>query len=501
MSRSTFTYDISDVKPITSIQFGVFGNDEIKKRSATKDDINGIEHPDLYDKLEPKNGGLLDSRMGGSNDNKCTTCGLSAKFCDGHEGHTELAKHNFHIGYLQSLKMITECVCIQCSNLLLPKNDSILPEIMNIKSKRKRFAFVHNIATKQKVCARNRQSCGIKTSSIKVEIKKKTGDIRVYAETINPDENEKGKHSQLLTPEVLSNILDRVSDDDLKIMGIYSDTFKPSDMIHRVFVVPAIHVRPSIRGFFTNGSTMEDSLTQQLGNIIKANIRVRSQIASNNENKNHAKTQVELLQYSIAYYYDSDAVNNQKADSKGVLQKPLVDRYKGKGGRIRGNLMGKRGDFNARTVITSDPVISINQLGVPVRVAMGLTFPETVTPYNKDKLTELVRNGPDKYPGANFVFTQRAIQSGGIIKPIYLKFAKEKINLQYGDVVERHLQDDDFVLLNRQPTLHKQSMMGHKIKVINNPDLLTFRLSVAVTPPYNADKLSSHRCRQQVDTQ
>jgi DNA-directed RNA polymerase II subunit RPB1 len=143
----------------------------------------------------------------------------------------------------------------------------------------------------------------------------------------------------------------------------------------------------------------------------------------------------------------------------------------------------KRVDFSARTVITSDPTIDNNQLGVPVKIAMTLTFPEVVTPQNIEYLTGLVRNGRENYPGANFVFPLSSIAPGQRVLPIDLRFRKEQIELRYGDVVERHLKNGDIVLLNRQPTLHKQSMMGHRIKVINNPDLMTYRLSVAITTP------------------
>lgn len=148
-----------------------------------------------------------------------------------------------------------------------------------------------------------------------------------------------------------------------------------------------------------------------------------------------------------------------------------------KDGRIRGNLEGKRVDFSARTVITSDPTISVNQLGIPLKIAMNLTFPEVVTPQNKDFLERLVRNGRDVYPGANFIFPVSTLVPGQRVLPIDLRFRKEKVVLRFGDIVERHLIDDDIVLLNRQPTLHKQSMMGHRAKIINNPNLNTFRLN------------------------
>lgn len=143
----------------------------------------------------------------------------------------------------------------------------------------------------------------------------------------------------------------------------------------------------------------------------------------------------------------------------------------------------KRTDFSSRTVITSDPAISINQLGVPIKIAMNLTFPEIVTIENIDSLTKLVRNGREIYPGANYVFPTSNLVPGQRILAIDLRYRKEKVELRYGDIVERHLVDGDIVLLNRQPTLHKQSMMGHRIKVINDPLLNTFRLSLAVTKP------------------
>ena len=145
----------------------------------------------------------------------------------------------------------------------------------------------------------------------------------------------------------------------------------------------------------------------------------------------------------------------------------------------------KRTDFSGRTVITPDPTLSINELGMPIAIAKNITFPEIVTPENIAYLDTLVKNGRNKYPGANFVipFTTG---DGNIKLPIDLRF-REKIELRYGDVVERHIKNGDIVLLNRQPTLHKQSMMGHRIKVIDNPNYCTFRINPNVTEPYNAD--------------
>jgi DNA-directed RNA polymerase II subunit RPB1 len=142
----------------------------------------------------------------------------------------------------------------------------------------------------------------------------------------------------------------------------------------------------------------------------------------------------------------------------------------------------KRTNFSGRTVITPDPTLSINELGVPIAIARNITFPEIVTPYNIDELYKLIRNGRDVYPGANFVIPVGSGDSD-IKSLIDLRFRKEKIELRYGDVVERHTKNGDIYLLNRQPTLHKLSMMGHRTKIIDNPNYCTFRINPNVTTP------------------
>ena len=196
---------------------------------------------------------------------------------------------------------------------------------------------------------------------------------------------------------------------------------------------------------------------------------------------------MQLIQYNVTTYFDNKAIKLPKSDQKA--SKPLTsvsERLKGKTGRIRGNLMGKRVDFSARTVITSDPNLGLDELGVPVKIAMNVTFPEVVTSYNIDSLTKLVRNGRDIYPGANFVVPYSNIERG-INTKIDLRYRKKTVKLHFGDVVERHLIEGDPVLFNRQPTLHKMSMMCHRVKVIKDENICTFRINVNVTAPYNAD--------------
>jgi DNA-directed RNA polymerase II subunit RPB1 len=163
----------------------------------------------------------------------------------------------------------------------------------------------------------------------------------------------------------------------------------------------------------------------------------------------------------------------------GRAIKCIRSRIKSKEGRVRGNLMGKRVDFSARTVITPDPILQLDQLGVPEMIAMNLTVPEYVTCSNKEIMRQLVKNGPNKWPGAKHI--RRS--DGKLIDLDYQKSHTDAV-LDVGYIVERHLRDGDYVIFNRQPSLHKMSLMGHRVKVL---PFQTFRLNLAVTSPYNAD--------------
>jgi len=167
------------------------------------------------------------------------------------------------------------------------------------------------------------------------------------------------------------------------------------------------------------------------------------------------------------------------AQRSGRALKSIKERLVGKQGRVRGNLMGKRVDFSARSVITPDANLGIAELGVPLKIAKNITFPTCVNDRNKSFLTKLVINGPTKYPGAN-VLERKSGES------VSLKYVdRNTITLNNGDIVHRHMIDGDPVLFNRQPTLHRMSMMCHIARVMKVGN--TFRMNVADTKPYNAD--------------
>lgn len=189
----------------------------------------------------------------------------------------------------------------------------------------------------------------------------------------------------------------------------------------------------------------------------------------------------EYLQLHCALYFNSEVSGVPLNMMPKKATRGIVQRLKGKQGRFRGNLSGKRVDFSARTVISPDPNLMIHQVGVPDRVAKILTFPERVNSANIQKLRQMIRNGTEVHPGANYVQ-----QKGGNFKKYLAYGNRDKVaqDLKLGDIVERHLIDGDIVLFNRQPSLHKLSIMCHTAKV--QPQR-TFRFNECVCTPYNAD--------------
>lgn len=487
MDNPIYAYD-RNIKPIERIDFDVLSNEEIKNRSAFGRDNPGVEFPDLYENNEPRKGGLADPRLGTIDINtNCATCGFDTNFCPGHSGHMDLTEPFFHIGYLAHIKKILDCICIKCSRVLIHKNEKKIIDILKTKSGKLRLAEVYNSIKNITNCPK----CGSPVRKIRIERKKKTASILVIAELDLEnikDENiqlqGKKKLKETLTPEVIYDKLKNISDDDCRILGMEPERTRPENMIHTVFLIPPLAIRPAAKGDYLGGSLMEDGLTHRLVDIVRSNFKILKQKETGEKNMSKFATDSSslLCQFNIGAYFDKDQISSPATVQK---ERSLAPGIKGKEGRIRGNLMGKRTDFTARTVITSDPVIDFNEVRVPVKIAMTLTFPEVVSPSNIDYLKTLVKNGRYKYPGANWVFPVSKHVQGNRIKPFDLRVAEYE--LHFGDVVERHLQSGDTVVLNRQPTLHKQSMMGHKIKVINNPDLMTFGLSGAVTKPYNAD--------------
>ena len=282
-----------------------------------------------------------------------------------------------------------------------------------------------------------------------------------------------------LTPSEVRERLERISDEDAFILGINPEVARPEWLVLTVLPVPPVTVRPSIT--LDTGERSEDDLTHKLVDILRINQRLL-------ENMEAGAPQLivedlwELLQYHVTTYFDNEASGVPPARHRsGRPLKTLTQRLKGKEGRFRSNLSGKRVNFSARTVISPDPNISINEVGVPEMIAKEVTVPVHVNEWNIDEIRTFIENGPEIHPGANYV-----ISNEGRTKRRVTEETKEFIleQLEPGFIVERHLKDGDMVLFNRQPSLHRMSMMAHEVRVL---PYKTFRLNLCVCPPYNAD--------------
>ena len=453
-------------KSIKSIKFGLLSPDEIRKMSVVN-----IITADTYDEDGvPIDAGLMDRKLGTIEPGqKCQTCGNRVGQCPGHFGHIELARPVVHPGFAKTIYLMLRASCWNCGRLLLTKEEYEKYTLMMERYKRRwpqlRFKLADRIVKKANK-AQECPYCG--KEQFKIKFEKPTA---YYEE--HPEGNMK------LAPNEVRSRLERLTDADAALMGLDPSLARPEWKILTVLPVPPSSVRPSIT--LESGVRSEDDLTHKLVDIIRINERLK-------ENIDAGAPQLiiedlwELLQYHVTTYFDNETSGIPPARHRsGRPLRTIAQRLKGKEGRFRSNLSGKRVDFSARTVISPDPIISINEVGVPIDIAKLLTIPERINKFNLDQMKVLIENGPDSHPGANYI-----IRPDG--RRIDLRFPKDRKTIadsvEIGYVVERHIKDGDVVLFNRQPSLHRMSIMAHRVRVL---PYKTFRLNLCVCPPYNAD--------------
>ncbi len=428
-------------KQVNAIKFSLFSPEQIKKVGVAK-----IVTPELYDiDGYPVDGGLMDLRLGAIDPGvRCRTCGGRLKECLGHSGIIELARPVLHIKYLQVIDLILRHTCEACGKVLLDAKDRDKDLKTRIKKSKDGKKCPH---------------CGIIQERVKLE---------------KPATFRAGKRR--LFPSEIRERLVKVPQEELKLLGINGKTLRPEWSILTLLLVPPVTVRPSIT--LESGERSEDDLTHKLSDIIRANQRLW-------ENLNAGAPEViiedlwDLLQYHVTTFFDNSIARIPPARHRsGQPLKTITERIKGKEGRIRKNLAGKRVNFSARTVISPDPNLKLNEVGVPFEVAKILTVAERVTSLNIERLRKIVL--AESYPGANYI-----IRTDGKRKRITpdLKADLSK-EIEPGYIVERHLIDGDVVLFNRHPSLHRASLMAHFVKVL---PYRTFRMHPAVCFPYNAD--------------
>lgn len=480
-------------RKIRSIKFGLMSGQDVEKMAELE-----VTDRTLFQMPErtPMPEGVLDARMGTSDKKgECETCGGSLTDCAGHYGYVQLELPVFHIGYFKTVLAILQCICKSCASLMLSEEDkrNYLRKFRNPKAeilqKRAMFKRIADKCKRLKICP----ACG----DVNGFVRKVGGSFRIvhdkYAKNPSLLDNYKGEFKEAIRHnENIAPLLNRVQDDlnPIRALGLLRRITpedcelldlagRPEQLITTHIPVPPVCIRPSVALESAAGSN-EDDITMKLAQIVEVNNVVRQGVEKGLAISNLMENW-DFLQMQCAMYINSEMPGLPLAyQPTGKPLRGFVQRLKGKQGRFRGNLSGKRVDFSSRTVISPDPNLSIDEVAIPYHVAETLTYPEKVTRYNIEKLKQRVINGMEKHPGANFVYSDPD-------RKWYLKYCdRDRVaaELRYGDVVDRHLEDGDIVLFNRQPSLHKMSIMAHRVRVM---PWKTFRFNECVCAPYNAD--------------
>uniref|UniRef100_A0AAY5E8B7 DNA-directed RNA polymerase subunit n=1 Tax=Electrophorus electricus TaxID=8005 RepID=A0AAY5E8B7_ELEEL len=487
-------------KKISHICFGVKSAEQMRQQAHLQ-----VVSKSLYSQDSshtPLAYGVLDHRMGTSEkDRPCESCGKNLADCLGHYGYLDLELPCFHIGYFKAIIGILQMICKTCSSIMLSKEER---QVFLDHLRRPGLPYLHKRGLKKKISDKCRKrsvclhcnafngpvkKCGLlKIVHEKYKTTKKVVDpvvsdfLQSFDLAIEHNKEMEALLSRAqenLNPLVVLNLFRRIPSEDIPLLLMNPEAGKPADLILTRLLVPPLCIRPSVVSDLKSG-TNEDDLTMKLTEIIFLNDVIKKHRMSG------AKTQMiiedwDFLQLQCALYINSELSGIPLNMAPKKWTRGFVQRLKGKQGRFRGNLSGKRVDFSGRTVISPDPNLRIDEVAVPVHVAKILTYPEKVNKANIELMRKLVKNGPDVHPGANFI-QQRHMQMKRFLK--YGNREKMAQELKPGDMVERHMIDGDIVLFNRQPSLHKLSIMAHIARVKPHR---TFRFNECVCTPYNAD--------------
>ncbi len=455
---------------IDYIRFTTLSPQTIKKMSVAK-----LIVPDTYnDEGYPIDGGLVDQRLGVIDPGlRCKTCGGRVKSCPGHFGHIELVRPVVHPEFAKTVYSLLQSTCYNCHRVLLTdqQTDDIKSAIKSIvvddDERSGKPAVLTNIEEEDNRLQLLKKLKSVKKCPYCGSVQRKLKLERPTFFYID---------SNRLKPDEMRDWLSKISDEDLKLLGIDSTATRPEWFIITVLLVPPVNVRPSIT--LESGERSEDDLTHKLVDIMRINQRLEQDIDA-------GAPQIiiddlwELLQYQVTTYFNNETPGIPVARHRSTRPlKTLAQRLKGKEGRLRYNLSGKRVNFSARTVISPDASLTINQVGIPFRIAENLTIPVYVTQWNVELAKKFVES--KEYPTVLNIITKE-----GIRKRLTDTNREEILgSLQPGYIIERQVTDGDIGLMNRQPTLHRLSVMAHIVKVLPGR---TMRIHVSTTLPYNAD--------------
>ena len=492
-------------KPIKSVQLTVLDQLAIQRMSVCE-----VTTTTIYEKSLPRAYGINDIRMG-TVDRKlrCGTCLNGIAVCNGHTGHIELATPVYHISFLSYVLKILRCVCPHCFRLVVPSSDpDIAMLVERYPDSKERFSMIcAHVKTKQQCQHEDCQFWLPKYRQSGLVIKREwsqaaraqfadsagprskksksnTGNINPSPAVAQLSSEDQQAFMRPLTALIVRDTLEMMEDDLYTRLGI---GIHPRNLIIQTLVVPAPIIRPAINFSESSRCRGQDDLTIRLQDILKTSLRIQ-QLKNQGDvalTSSAAAPLVEQLQYLCSTYVNNETTLVKVPIKKrsGLPDKCLTKRVRGKKGRVRGNLMGKRVDYSGRTVISPDCQMDVDDIGVPYIVAMKLTFTETVNHINLMTMTQRVHAGANVLHGAKTITKHDGTK-------VFMEFHKnpKSVRLQLGWQVERYMQDGDVVLFNRQPSLRKKSIMAHKVRLMSGK---TFRLNLSCTGPYNGKY--SHR--------
>jgi DNA-directed RNA polymerase beta' subunit len=575
---------MDDIKEIEKIIFGIFSPKEIMDMSVCKVDNTKLTGPNS----------VYDERMGGSADNNipCVTCGMNPKECPGHFGHIEFNEYIINPLFYKNVVAFLRCSCTQCNRLLITEDQVAISGLIRFKHETRFKKIMEKLETVDICC-----HCGSPQPKItyapvdntiakvykeKVLVEETMDDVDYDDSPKKKSMKKESKISIVLSVNEIKKSLDAIPDEDIVLCGFDPARMHPRNLVMSVFPVIPPCARPFV---LADGNVCDDDLTNQLLEIIKANIILKPDDDAIPDEKRVTKRlkAYQSLKFRVLTFFNNSQ-GKAKHPTNGRPIKGLKERMTGKEGQIRNNLMGKRVEFSGRTVIGPDPTLEFGEMGMPEKIASELTIPEYVTTFNKEMLTVIVNNGKANFimknggdtrinlkyamwrKGTDLLYGDVVIRAssdgellevknengdegesqkvkelkvkngnvtlipgdyvrrnGKILKPLQagdviirkderipngpdvsLRFgdkierdgkkismssvltytSKKRIHLNIGDQVHRHLRDGDTVLLNRQPTLHKGSMLAMRIKVLKGK---TFRMNLATTKTFNAD--------------
>lgn len=512
--------DMRQHKPrIRKVVFSLMSSEEIDRNSVVR-----VTDPTIYERTIPRTGGVNDLRMGSIDRRfRCSTCGKGLLQCVGHNGSMRLAFPVYHVLYVSEVAKVLGRICFFCSSSLSKEQQPTAadPSIADTNNRRslitdpkKQF---HNEVKSQKVFLCSSESCGAPQPSYNHVMSGQDVSIRVtwkdcitrYTTLADKEKDSERKDAMLARVEQLQTISKQpftaadavrmlyfMSDDTCRALGFDPSRTHPKHMIITTLLVPSPIIRPS--AVTSEGrSRCSDDLTEKLRVIVSINSDLRAKInkatagqtdeligwqelAHNKAGLADILATVKELQYQIAVYMHNDC-RGLKTDRQrsGAATKSVGSRSKGKEGRIRGTLTAKRCDKSARTVISPDPNLEIDEIGVPEQILRTILFGERVTRWNMSELLQRVWRGPDHIMGAASV-----IRCDGTELDLRYVEDRKRVELHCGDTVNRTLQRGESVLFNRQPSLHKRSFMSHRVVPVPGK---TFRMNCIVCNPYNAD--------------